>query len=164
MEKQAGATYTAFLAPGASADCGYWPKKPKQCSTIMQSKLSRRSLLADVPAVAAVAVMPALSAGPVDDSETLDAVARWQRLYNEPLTSGSVESYRILCRVLPQLRPQTIEGAVAPLGCAAVRVHKEDAHRAGDKIPDILYYSDWTTKRILLASHDALQRLSGGAS
>ena len=101
-----------------------------------------------------------------DDSETLDFTARWRVLHNVlPIPLGAVEEYCQLCRMLPQLRPQTIEGAVALLGCAAVRVRLEDAYKAGDRsIPDLLFYSDWTTKRILLASHDALQRLTGGAS
>ncbi len=128
--------------------------------------ITRRSVLAGAPAVAAVAVLPALAAVSADDSETLDFTARWQVLHNVlPIPLGAVEEYCQLCRMLPQLRPQTIEGAVALLGCAAVRVRLEDAYKAGDRsIPDLLFYSDWTTKRILLASHDALQRLTGGAS
>ncbi len=126
--------------------------------------ITRRAVLAGAPAVAAVAILPAPGAASVDDSETLNATARWQRLHTLPTTLGAVEEYCQLCPVLRELRPQTIEGAVALLGCAAVRVHFEDAHRAGDKITDILYFSDWTTKRILLASHDALQRLAGGAA
>lgn len=128
----------------------------------MQSTLSRRAVLADAPAAAAVAAMPAFAA-PVDDSETLDAVARWQAVHTMPLALESVEEYCQLCPVMRQLRPRTIEGAVALFGCAAVRVRFADAHRAGVKIPDMLYYSGWTSERILLVSHDALLRLTGGA-
>jgi hypothetical protein len=155
----------------------------------MQSKLTRRAVLAGAPAVAVAAALPAFAA-PVDDSETLLAVAQWRQGWAAMLrTETYLEEHpefvrddeRYYASEIPRIlqgfsdarnrllatAPQSIAGAVAVLGCAATVFEARERGQADPlATPErrVLCRLFWQGEHEMArVAHDALQRLTGGA-
>ena len=157
----------------------------------MSAPMTRRAVLAGAPAVAAVAVMPAIAAPSVDDSETLLAVAQWREGWAAMLRAETYlqehpgfewDNERYYASEIPRIlqgfsdarkrllatMPQSIAGAVAVLGCAATVFEARERGRTDPlATPErrVLCRLFWQGEHEMARiAHGALQRLSGGAS
>ena len=149
--------------------------------------ISRRDALrgagAAVAVAAAAAAVPAIAVAKSQGADTAlkETAARWHRLYekfkvanlfDEAHPEAEDEYYDrgygdvsgdfwTVHKELSDARPKTLAGVVALLGCAERNVADRRRRRAGEHVPEIVYFVH--PNAIQANSYDALKRLAGEA-